>query len=77
MVSKRILGLVDGICRFVKKSSSPLGGIQGIFVGDFLQLPPVPNGAYGDAGDYSFTHPSFRDMVPHTITLTQVGGFFL
>ena len=35
------LKTLDIICKQVKKSSQPFGGIQIIFVGDMLQLPPV------------------------------------
>ena len=33
--------MVDAICREIKQSSKPFGGIQIVLVGDFSQLPPV------------------------------------
>lgn len=37
------LDLVDKACQIAKRNDRPFGGIQVIFLGDFLQLPPVPN----------------------------------
>ncbi len=41
MLSPDTLGAVDMVCREVRQSSEPFGGLQIIFVGDFFQLPPV------------------------------------
>ena len=41
MLLPQTLSMVDAVCRKIKKSSSPFGGIQIIFVGDFFQLPPI------------------------------------
>ncbi len=35
------LKTLDAICKQIKKNTSPMGGIQVIFVGDLLQLSPV------------------------------------
>ena len=72
MVSCHILSQVNTICCAVRRDESRLGGLQAIFVGDFLQLPPVPNALYGDKGLHCFKHPDFNRMVPHIIKLVQV-----
>lgn len=41
MLPPETLGMVDAICREVKKDRRPFGGIQVVLVGDFFQLPPV------------------------------------
>lgn len=41
MLSPNILTMVDQICREVRASTEPFGGIQIVLVGDFFQLPPV------------------------------------
>lgn len=42
MVSKNVLSMIDNIARHIrKKPSTPFGGIQIVFAGDFLQLPPI------------------------------------
>ena len=41
MLGKYFLEMVDKLFRKVRNNDSPLGGLQVIFTGDFLQLPPV------------------------------------
>ncbi len=41
MLHANMLDMVDAVCREVRSSSDPFGGLQVIFVGDFFQLPPV------------------------------------
>ncbi len=44
MFEGQTLNLVDTVCRTVKESQLPFGGMQVVFVGDFFQLPPVSRG---------------------------------
>lgn len=41
MLSGATLGLVDHVCRAVRRDNRAFGGLQIVFVGDFFQLPPV------------------------------------
>lgn len=41
MLSARMLSMVDAVCRTVRRSAAPFGGLQVVLVGDFFQLPPV------------------------------------
>lgn len=41
MLPPNALSMIDAICREIKQSSEPFGGIQIVLVGDFFQLPPV------------------------------------
>ena len=41
MLPARSLGLVDAVCRHVRGTPLPFGGLQVVLVGDFFQLPPV------------------------------------
>ena len=41
MLSAATLSMVDSVCREVRRSSRPFGGLQVVLVGDFFQLPPV------------------------------------
>lgn len=44
MVSDRLLECVSDICKVVRESILPFGGLQVALFGDFLQLPPVFKG---------------------------------
>ena len=74
MISVRTLTLIDSVCSFCKTDGEdkPMGGLQCIFVGDFLQLPPVPSEITRDKGVPCFKHASYRAMVPHTVRLVEV-----
>lgn len=41
MLRPQTLDMVDAVCREIKGSSEPFGGIQVVLVGDFFQLPPI------------------------------------
>jgi len=41
MLSPQTLSMVEAVCREVKQSHEPFGGIQVVLVGDFFQLPPI------------------------------------
>lgn len=41
MLDGRVLDSVDAVCREIKRSDQPFGGLQVVLVGDFFQLPPV------------------------------------
>ena len=43
MLNPDLLEKLEEIARIVKNNQRPFGGIQLLFVGDFLQLPPVPD----------------------------------
>ena len=41
MLSPETFSMVEAVCRKIKRSDKPFGGIQIVLVGDFFQLPPV------------------------------------
>ncbi|MBI5599885.1 MAG: helix-turn-helix domain-containing protein [Deltaproteobacteria bacterium] len=41
MLHPEALSMIDAICREIRRSSEPFGGIQVVLVGDFFQLPPI------------------------------------
>jgi len=45
MLSADSLDAIESICRLMKNSSEPFGGLQVVFSGDFFQLPPIGRGA--------------------------------
>jgi len=41
MIRVDVMDAMDAVLRHVRKDNRPFGGVQMVFVGDFLQLPPV------------------------------------
>jgi ATP-dependent DNA helicase PIF1 len=41
MLSGNMLDMIDMVCREIKQSEEPFGGMQVVLVGDFFQLPPI------------------------------------
>jgi ATP-dependent exoDNAse (exonuclease V) alpha subunit len=71
MLPGRILEFVDFVCRAVREVDEPMGGIQVVAVGDFLQLPPVKNGdelRY----DWAFQSPAWHALRFAPVTLRVV-----
>ena len=52
MMNDYHLDTVDAICRKIRKSTRPFGGIQVVMSGDFFQLPPIT----GDGGEGEFVN---------------------
>ena len=50
MMPAYYLDLVNKACQIAKRNDRPFGGIQVIFLGDFLQLPPVPSREAAEEG---------------------------
>lgn len=83
MLPAQSLTLVDTVCRHVKGTHAPFGGLQVVFVGDFFQLPPVTRRrsepgkldfADGDEGfGAAFAHASsaWRDLDPMVCYLSE------
>src|SRR3989344_2491500 len=47
MLSAQTLAMVDAVCRELRRSGQPFGGLQIVLAGDFFQLPPVCRDANG------------------------------
>jgi ATP-dependent DNA helicase PIF1 len=45
MISREVFESVSDICRHIRGSELPFGGIQIVVVGDFFQLPPINRGS--------------------------------
>lgn len=52
MVSDKLLATLHGVLSGIRDNRSPFGGIQMLFIGDFLQLPPVSR--RGDPVGFAF-----------------------
>lgn len=70
MLTPELLEKLDQIGRQVRGHlSSPFGGMQVVFVGDFFQLPPVVKGSQGA---FAFESPLWPTIVKKTIELTTI-----
>ena len=63
---------VNCICQLGRKTNLPMGGIQVIVLGDFYQLPPVPNKWVQDPGHYCFKSSICKHLIPHEFLLQEV-----
>jgi ATP-dependent DNA helicase PIF1 len=83
MLPARALSLVDAVCRHIRGTQAPFGGMQVVLVGDFFQLPPVvrrdrddamlPLARGSDAFGAEFAHasPAWRDLAPTVCYLSE------
>jgi ATP-dependent exoDNAse (exonuclease V) alpha subunit len=59
------LDMVNTVCKAIKGSSEPFGGIQVVFCGDFFQLPPVVRDRSIDAAsEYAFNSNAWKEAKP-------------
>ncbi len=66
MISGELLHKLDIVFKTIRENPDvPFGGIQMIFVGDFLQLPPVE-------GNFAFRATCWKNAKINIITLTRV-----
>jgi len=65
MLGQYFLEMVDALFRKVRHSDQPLGGLQVIFTGDFLQLPPVSD-------EFCFKSEVWKQLDLKTIYLTKM-----
>lgn len=72
MMSLKLFEDLEFLCRHIKDSEKYFGGMQVIGVGDFYQLPPVPDHNTQDSGEFCFRSPLFHLVFPHTMILTEV-----
>lgn len=54
MLSPRLFDTVERVCRAMKRSDDPFGGMQVVLSGDFFQLPPIMR----DGSETEFIHTS-------------------
>ncbi|MFY9270117.1 MAG: helix-turn-helix domain-containing protein [Candidatus Manganitrophaceae bacterium] len=61
MLPPKTLSMIDAICREIKQSPEPFGGIQVVLVGDFFQLPPVGIFSASKASERGRLHPALAE----------------
>jgi ATP-dependent DNA helicase PIF1 len=65
MLSLKLFMILDLIAKKIKKQrTTPFGGIQIIFAGDFYQLPPVGDEAEPETMQFCFETPLWKETFP-------------
>ncbi|XP_070545835.1 uncharacterized protein [Ptychodera flava] len=72
MMSAQTFLQIETVCRMVRQSNLPFGGMQVVLSGDLYQLKPVPNMKYGDPGKMIIEIEQFRLLIPHHYVLTKI-----
>lgn len=69
MLSGDVLTMVDAVCREVRRSEQPFGGMQVVLVGDFFQLPPI--GKVGRPSTFAFESRAWAALNPLICYLSE------
>lgn len=69
MLSAATFEMADAVCREVRRSDAPFGGLPVILVGDFFQLPPVAR--HGADADFAYASPVWQRLNPIVCYLTD------
>ncbi len=69
MISPQVLEILDEVLRAVRQSDKVMGGIQMVFFGDFLQLPPVQD---SNNPRFCFDSKVWQDLNLNTFVLDQI-----
>jgi ATP-dependent DNA helicase PIF1 len=72
MLSNKLLTLLDGIAKRIKKNNLPFGGIQVLFSGDFYQLPPIGDKREPETIQFCFENPIWNTLFHKQIQLKQI-----
>lgn len=73
MMSVKLFEILDYIARRSKKKlTTPFGGIQVIFSGDFYQLPPVGTVGEDNTNMFCFESPNWKTTFSNTIVLKTI-----
>jgi ATP-dependent DNA helicase PIF1 len=72
MMSSKILSILDGIAKKVRKNNRPFGGMQIVFSGDFYQLPPISSKNNTEQTQFCFENPIWDDLFDKEYHLSQI-----
>lgn len=69
MLHGKRLDMIDEICRLLRVSDEPFGGLQIILTGDLFQLPPIDRGA--TSIDFVHLSKAWKELDPKICYLTE------
>ena len=70
MAKSDLIDKLDIVCQYIRDKDKPFGGIQVVFVGDFMQLPPVFKNASEEK--FAFESQAWDDAKVKTVHLTEI-----
>lgn len=70
MLDAATLDMVEQVCRAIRKTPQPFGGLQVVLVGDFFQLPPVSKHGEEPA-QFAFTAAAWAESLFDVCYLTE------
>jgi ATP-dependent exoDNAse (exonuclease V) alpha subunit len=70
MISADVFEILDKVFRAVREDDKPMGGMQIILFGDFLQLPPISRDSYNS--NFCFSSGAWEGLNLQTFILQQV-----
>jgi ATP-dependent DNA helicase PIF1 len=70
MAKSELIEKLDIVCQVIRDDERPFGGIQVVFVGDFLQLPPVFDKTENE--QFAFDSEAWRSAKIRVVHLTEI-----
>jgi len=70
MISTEVFEILDQVFRAVRENDKPMGGIQMLLFGDFLQLPPINK--TGQNFNFCFSSESWKKLDPQVFILEEI-----
>lgn len=70
MAKSELVDKLDIVCQYIRNKGKPFGGIQMVFVGDFMQLPPVFKNFEQES--FAFESQAWREACVKTLHLTEI-----
>ena len=70
MISSDVLNIIDRVFRAVRENDAPMGGMQILLFGDFLQLPPINRES--NSFNFCFDSDAWKDLGLKTFILEDI-----
>lgn len=70
MISAEVFEILNQVFQRVRENSAPMGGVQILLFGDFLQLPPVNRG--GNNFNFCFNSEAWQRLNLHNFVLEKI-----
>jgi ATP-dependent exoDNAse (exonuclease V) alpha subunit len=71
MLSPNTLDMVDQVCKALRRSQEPFGGLQIVLSGDFFQLPPIVRGVVSGNEQFADSSRAWREADIRTCYITE------